>query len=324
MLEDAALQPRQSPRGGARRRSGRRSGGLENAAPSVKQANRFGFKKRPACADTSSSQAHPDDSMVQTTNETQVWTQAVGAPVELEADLCAPQTAIENQQRLLKIRATADRYDYKAKQAELTDHNKQLKSAVADSVKRDEALRRNLAAQEEQINERLRSLAEELGTQATANAKLRMELSESRCQADDQKISLAKQRKECASTKADNDALQQSSHETGLRAETAEAQLKERDGQVASLQQEVEALRVSQQAEKEQNAELVQRVGDLEAQQKREREQATKDHEQATKEHEQWRAEAEAREASLAEQHTAEQARRGDCAEIAIRLCREG
>ena len=47
----SATKPTPSPRAGGRRRSGRRSGGLENRTPSVdKPTNRFGFKKRPATA----------------------------------------------------------------------------------------------------------------------------------------------------------------------------------------------------------------------------------------------------------------------------------
>ena len=45
-----------------------------------------------------------------------------------------------------------------------TDLIKHLKSAVSESIKRDEALKQGLVAAEDQINGRLRSLAEDLGT----------------------------------------------------------------------------------------------------------------------------------------------------------------
>ena len=73
---------------------------------------------------------------------------------------------------------------------------------------------------------RLRSLAEDLGTQTESNSKLRGELSESRRKAEDQQIGLAKLRKECATAKADNDALRQSGQDVPpelLVAESARA-----------------------------------------------------------------------------------------------------
>ena len=60
---------------------------------------------------------------------------------------------------------------------------------------------------------------------------------------------------------------------------------------MASLKQEGEALSLAKQSGEEQNALLVQRAR------------------RRSSEHAQWRAEAEAREASLAEKYTAEQAR---------------
>ena len=273
-----------SPRGRTRRRSGRRSGGLENAAP-PSATTRFGFKKRAAIA--RAAEATPN---LEPDGEGG-WTEAAGPPVDLETEFCAAPASIEAAKALLKIKATADKYDYKAKQAELTDHNKQLKGAVADSVRRDDSLRQNVVAAQDQINGRLRALAEGLGVQTAANNKLRLELSESRRKGEDQRTSLAKQGKDCASAKTENDALRLSKQEVTDRAEVAEAQLKERDAQVASLEQEGEALSLAKQSGEEQNALLVQRAR------------------RRSSEHAQWRAEAEAREASLAEKYTAEQAR---------------
>ena len=284
-----------SPRGRPRRRSGRRSGGLENAAPPSQSVTRFGFKKRAAiarAAEEASPQAEGEGG----------WTDAAGPPVDLETEFCAAPASIDAARALLKIKPTADKYDYKAKQAELTDHNKQLKAEVLESVRRDDALRKNVVAAQDQINGRLRALAEGLSVQTAANNKLRQELSESRRKVEDQRTSLAKQRKDCDSAKSDNDALRLSKQEVTERAEAAEAQLKERDAQVASLQQEGEALSVAKREGEEQNALLVQRASDAEAKHAQEREQASA-------EHAQWRAEAEAREASLAEEYKAEQAR---------------
>jgi len=287
-----------SPRGRTRRRSGRRSGGLENAAPPSQSVTRFGFKKRAAIA-----RAAQETPIPETEGEDEPrWTDAAGPPVDLETEFCAAPASIEAAKALLKIKATADKYDYKAKQAELTDHNKQLKGAVLESVRRDDSLRNHVVAAQDQINGRLKALAEGLGVQTAANNKLRLELSESRRKGEDQRTSLAKQRKDCASAKADNDALRLSKQEVTDRAEGAEAQLKERDAQVASLQQEGEALSLAKQSGEEQNALLVQRASDTEA-------KHTQEREQASSEHAQWRSEAEAREASLTEEYKAEQAR---------------
>ena len=287
-----------SPRGRTRRRSGRRSGGLENAAPPSQSVTRFGFKKRAAIA-----RAAQETPIPETEGEDEPrWTDAAGPPVDLETEFCAAPASIEAAKALLKIKATADKYDYKAKQAELTDHNKQLKGAVLESVRRDDSLRNHVVAAQDQINGRLKALAEGLGVQTAANNKLRLELSESRRKGEDQRTSLAKQRKDCASAKADNDALRLSKQEVPDRAEGAEAQLKERDAQVASLQQEGEALSLAKQSGEEQNALLVQRASDTEA-------KHTQEREQASSEHAQWRSEAEAREASLTDEYKAEQAR---------------
>lgn len=281
-----------SPRGRTRRRSGRRSGGLENAAP-PSATTRFGFKKRAAIA--RAAEATPN---LEPDGEGG-WTEAAGPPVDLETEFCAAPASIEAAKALLKIKATADKYDYKAKQAELTDHNKQLKGAVLESVRRDDSLRQNVVAAQDQINGRLRALAEGLGVQTTANSKLRLELSESRRTGEDQKTSLAKQRKDCASAKTDNDALRLSKQEVTDRAEVAEASLAERDAQVASLQEEGEALSLAKQSGEEQNALLVQAASDTEA-------EHTQEREQASSEHAEWRAEAEARELRLSAAHEAE------------------
>eukprot|EP00964_Phaeocystis_antarctica_P020068 scaffold11081_cov61-Phaeocystis_antarctica.AAC.3 len=281
-----------SPRGRTRRRSGRRSGGLENAAP-PSATTRFGFKKRAAIA--RAAEATPN---LEPDGEGG-WTEAAGPPVDLETEFCAAPASIEAAKALLKIKATADKYDYKAKQAELTDHNKQLKGAVLESVRRDDSLRQNVVAAQDQINGRLRALAEGLGVQTTANSKLRLELSESRRTGEDQKTSLAKQRKDCASAKSDNDALRLSKQEVTDRAEVAEASLAERDAQVASLQEEGEALSLAKQSGEEQNALLVQAASDTEA-------EHTQEREQASSEHAEWRAEAEARELRLSAAHEAE------------------
>ena len=69
-----------SPRVGARRRSGRRSGGLENTAPfAERNVTRFGFKKRVASADVrAAQQATPSLA----TDEEIKWTEAAGSPVD--------------------------------------------------------------------------------------------------------------------------------------------------------------------------------------------------------------------------------------------------
>ena len=76
----SATKPTPSPRAGGRRRSGRRSGGLENRTPSVdKPTNRFGFKKRPATAPAApSGEVQEGDPTV--TADGKPWQPLAGAP----------------------------------------------------------------------------------------------------------------------------------------------------------------------------------------------------------------------------------------------------
>jgi kinesin family protein C1 len=253
VFADPSLPPVASPARKTRRLSARDENAAPSSAisdggrPSAKKAtplNRFGFKKRPLpvvaiAAGTAQGEAVAHG-------------MASGQPIDLVGLVDATLGDLDAAHAVLRMKVTGNQFDFKAKIADLQDQVKTLKATLSEQIKRGRRLGPEvLAPVQEEVNGRLRSLAETAATQRGLADRANEELASVHQRAEERGKRVQELREAGETMEQELRAHEMRADAEGRRADRAEGELRTRDEELAASRRDAEERRKANSAQEE-------------------------------------------------------------------------
>lgn len=175
---------------------------------------------------------------------------AGGRPIDLVALADSTMGDFEEVSKVLRLKMMGSSWEFKAKIAELQEHVRTLKSALSEQIKRGRRLKDEvLAPVAEEVNGRLRSLAEEAAGQRSLADRVKDELVGVKQRCEERGRKNAELREAAVTRQKELEAHERRADAEKRRADDTTAKLTAAEGELKATREALEALRTEHDAQ---------------------------------------------------------------------------